>query len=663
MAKPTTRIAALQFAAALAVTAVLGRAAQLQVIEGAEFAKKAGDVRMKHEVLPARRGAIFDRNGTPLAITQQFYHLDVAPNEFTDTAKALRALGAVVGQGPAEIRAVLRKRYSYFHGPYAASLVEPLRGMKGIHLQPEYLRAYPSRDLAALIVGRLAPDTTVSNSGIELALDTVLAGTPGEAEVLKSVSGALYDSPARRIREPKPGSDVYLTLDAELQDIAERGLDAAIEQYGAEGGDVVMLDPRTGEVLALAARQGGSASGGAETAVRPSFFTDTYEPGSTAKLFTAAALLMLHRVTPKDGVPGHGGTYAIPLPNGRVRTIKDEHAKAGLLTLEDAIHYSSNVAMAQFSQRLSPAEQFDMLRAFGFGTPTGVDFPSESPGGLRALKYWTRQESQPSVAMGYEFAVTPIQLASAYGAIANGGILLTPAIVREVRDAAGTPRFRHAPEPVRRVLTPEVAATLREYLKAAVSAGGTGTQASLSTYELVGKTGTATKVVNGRYDNSKNTASFAAIFPKDHPQLVIVTKVDAPTVGRGFGGLIAAPATRQMIEQALAARQVAIDRGPLARGADSAAGDHAEAAAPAAPPSAEPVPRAVVPVPLAPEAPAAAVSVEVPDVAGRSVRSAALALHRRGFRVALFGTGRVTGTSPAAGTSAASGTLVTLRTE
>jgi cell division protein FtsI (penicillin-binding protein 3) len=654
MAKPTVRIAAIQFGFAVGILAVLTRAAQLQIVEAERWEHEAARQRTEKVVLPARRGALYDRNGTPLAITQEFYHIGVAPNELEDVRAAfvllVRNLGVSAPALNREFQA--RKRWIYFHGPFNATQVQPLRQVKGIHLTGEYQRFYPSRDLARPIIGGLAPDRPVGGSGLEGALDSLLTGRAGEAVLLKDITGRRYDSPGRKTRDPVAGNDVTLTIDAELQEIAERGLDDAIAQMRAEGGDVVFLDPNSGELLALASRQ--AAGGGVPSA---STLTDPFEPGSTAKLFTAAALLMRGRVKPADAVSGENGAWNMPVTStGRTRRITDAHAHKGPLTLSRAIQVSSNIAMAKFSSRLRPEEQFETLRDFGFGTPTSAEFPGESRGILAFPDRWQPMYTRASMAMGYEFAVTPVQLAAAYGAIANDGILLAPTLVREVRDPAGNLLYRHQPEPVRRVVPSDIAAQLREFLREAVGAGGTGEMAQLANYSVLGKTGTAIRFQNGHYVRGEYTASFAAIFPADHPQLVVIVKIDNPR-GNYYGGLTAAPVTRTMLQQALASRRVAIDRGRLtARDSVEPEATKPLAAAPAGPP---PV---VVTLPYrAPEISTAA--RPVPDVAGRSIREAALALHRRGFRVNLRGLGRVVRTVPGAGENARPGSAVLVLAE
>ena len=651
MAKPLTRISAVQFGFLLVILGILARAAQLQLVQGDRWAEQAQRQRTERTVLPARRGGLYDRHGIPLAVSQEFYHVGIAPNELTDRRVAGRLIARHLGVPWAALSRDIRagKRWIYYHGPFSASQVQPLRRMAGVHLSRNFQRFYPSRSLARPIIGGLSGDRPGGAAGLELSLDSVLTGEPGEAVLLKDRAGRRYESPSRLVRDPVPGHDVTLTLDAELQEIAERGLDEALRAMRAEGGDVVFLDPTNGELLALASKQAGR-SGFAST--RASTFTDPFEPGSTAKLFTAAALLMHGRVTSSDAVFAEGGRWAMPVnSSGRTRPITDVHRTSGNLTLAGAIQVSSNIGMAKFSLRLSPEEQYEMLRDFGFGTPTGAEFPSESRGRLARPDRWQPMYTRASMAMGYEFGVTPVQLAAAYGAIANDGLLLTPTLVREIRNSAGEVIYRHQPEPVRQVVTPEIAAQLREYLKSAASEGGTGEDAQLANYTLLGKTGTAVRFEGGRYVEGEYTASFAALFPADNPQLVVIVKIDNPQ-GKYYGGLTAAPVTRTMLQQALASRRVAIDRSRLA---DSAS---LQRRAPEAVMTA-PRRRIIVGWPYSgPDSVPAA--RPVPPVDGRSAREAVLTLHRQGLRVALRGVGRVMRTAPRAGEIVKPGTTVTV---
>jgi cell division protein FtsI (penicillin-binding protein 3) len=654
MAKPLVRIAAVQFGFALVVAAILARAVQLQLVQGERWADEAQRQRTERVVLPARRGAIYDRNGVPLAVSQEFYHVGIAPNELTNPRATGQLLSRQLGVSwPVLQRDLRSKRWIYYHGPFTATQVQSFRRVAGIHLSSDFQRFYPSRTLARPIIGGLSPDRPAGAAGLELALDSILTGQTGEAVLLKDRAGRRYDSPARLIRDPVPGNDVILTIDAELQEIAERGLEEALRAMNAEGGDVVFLDPLNGQLLALASRQ---SSARRSAVPRASTFTDPFEPGSTAKLFTAAALLLHRRVDSNDAVFGEGGSWRMATTSsGRVRVISDAHKNTGNLTLARTIQVSSNIGMAKFSSRLSPEEQFEMLRDFGFGTLTGAEFPSESRGRLARPDKWQPMYTRASVAMGYEFGVTPVQLAAAYGAIANDGLLLTPTLVREIRSPSGELLYRHEPEPVRRVITPEIAARLREYLKGAVGEGGTGEEAQLVNYTLLGKTGTAVRFEGGRYIRGEYTASFAALFPADHPQLVVIVKIDNPR-GKYYGGLTAAPVTRTMLQQALASRRVAINRSRLTGRETASPGEPNPVPTPAN------TPRVVLAWPYLP-AEVRVESLAVPDVVGQSVREAAYMLHRRGFRVDLRGLGPVSRTAPPGGAMALPGTPVSVWAE
>ena len=639
MAKLAVRLRAVEVVVGGALVCIAGRAAQLQLLEGRRWAEEARAQRTEHVALPARRGALTDRHGTPLALTQETYHVGVAVNELRDPAKDVPRIARRLRLATADVQRALRRRYAYFAGPYSVIDVQPLRAVRGVHLEPVLNRFYPAPDLARPVIGRVGDDGREA-SGLERALDSLLAGRPGAAVVLKDRAGREYESPARVIAQPVAGADVALTLDAELQEIAQRALDDAIRRMDADGGDVVMMDPATGEVLAVASRRrDGSA--------RPSAFTDTFEHGSVAKIFTAAALLALQRVAPAERVSGEDGKYRL---GGR--TITDEEPLP-VLTLADAIRFSSNIALVKFAARLAPAEQYAMLRDFGFGAFTGIEFPAEATGRLRPPAEWSGL-SAGSLAMGYEVSVTPLQLAVAYAALANDGVLLSPTLIRDVRGPGGDVAYRHRPEPVRRVVRPEVAAALRTLLRGVVE-GGTGAEAALVNFPVAAKTGTARRVVGGRYAPGQYTASFAALFPADRPQLVLVVKIDDPRKGSYFAAQTAAPVTRSMLEQALAARTVALDRARLSTAAPRAV---------AQPLDDDPgVVPYVVSWPFRPDSSPALADVArraVPDVTGRPLREAVRALHRRGFRVALKGWGVAHHTWPAAGDSAAAGATVTL---
>lgn len=636
MAKPVIRLRVIEVALAGALLALVARAGQVQLLQGRRWAAEAQAQRTERVVLQARRGALADRDGTPIALTQETYHVGVAPNELRDPAADAVVIARQVRLPVPRVRDALRGRYAWFGGPYTAREVQALRRVRGVHLEPVLNRFYPAPDFARGVIGRVGADGRGA-SGLERVLDSLLAGRPGSAVVVKDRAGREYTSPARVIAEPVPGHDVTLTLDAELQEIAQRALRDALGRMDADGGDIVMLDPATGEVLAVASRR-------RDGAVHPSAFTEVFEPGSVAKIFAAAALLVGRYARPTERVSGEGGIYRLP-----DRTISDEHPLPSL-TLADAIRVSSNIAMVKFAARLPATAQYGVLRDFGFGAPTGIEFPSESPGRLRPPREWTRL-SGASLAMGYEFSATPLQVAAAYAAIANGGVLLQPTLIREIRDPEGGVIYRHRPAPVRRVVAQGIAEQLRELLREVVT-GGTGAEAALATFQVAAKTGTARRVVEGRYAPGEYTASFAALFPAERPQLVLVVKIDNPRKGSYFAAQTAAPVTRAMLEQALAAREVALDRARLATVAvprPAAAADDGGGVVPY-----------VVAWPYRPDSAAPPGRRTVPDVRGQPLREAVFTLHRRGFRVVVKGWGSVDHTWPPAGESAPAGGTVTL---
>jgi len=654
MARPNARIRVLELLMALGLGVVVLRAAQLQLVRGGRYAEVAANQRTETVVLPAWRGTIFDRNGEALAITQEYYALGIAPKELRDPDSTARLLSRRLDIPVQRVRRDLHsgRGWVFYGGRYTASQINPLRKMRGVYPEPHLLRFRPSAALASAIVGAVDVDGAGA-SGIELSLDTLLAGQPGEAALLRDSRGRRYDSPARRTAEPVSGHNVYLTLDAELQDIAERGLADALEGEDAASGDVVFLDVASGEILALASGRRDGQSTGA------SALTTTFEPGSTAKLFTAAALLEHTDIDSTVKENGENGVYRMPMVEhptspSQYRTITDVHREPGDLNLAGAIQVSSNIVMSKLAQRLTSAQQFSTLRDFGFGAPTGVGFPSESRGVVKPLDEWLPGVSRASVAMGYEFSVTPLQLALAYSAIANEGILLAPALVREIRDPTGETIYRHHPEPVRRAVSDKIAGRLMDFLRGAVSGAGTGGRAQLMNYQLAGKTGTARINENGRYIDA-HVASFAALFPADDPQLAIIVKIDRPARGY-YGGATAAPVTRAMLNEALAAKRVALDRSRLAHR------PNAVASAPRPPPA---EPRDTVigvpwPPPDQPDKPASAV---VPEVIGRPLRTAVRALHAQGFRVSLKGKGNVVfRVWPAEGAKATTGSAVTVWT-
>ena len=638
MAKPVVRLGAVQLAFFAMAAIILLRAAQVQLWSGAGYAEQASAQRTAELPQPAPRGTIYDRNGEVLAESIERFRIDLTPSEF-DTSRTeeqiINLMAKGLGLSWARIRRELRKRYGYLGGPFSSTQVEELRGINGIHLTSEFERSYRGRRLASVLIGGSGEDGR-TGSGIERILDTLLAGTDGRKIVIKDSRGRKYESPARPNLFPVPGHDVYLTLDAGLQEIVEDALYDALQQYDAESGDVVVLEPATGQILALVSRE----VDGTNTS---SAIAAPFEPGSTAKVFAAAALILYERADWADLVWTENGTYVTDH-----RTITDEHEN-GWLTLERVIEQSSNIGIVKLSDRLEPEEQYQMLRDFGLGSRTGIEFPTESPGTLARPSSWSGITGQ-SMAMGYEISVTPLQLAQAYAAIANDGIMMRPTLVREVVAPNGKVVYRHVPEPVRRVVPAWLARELRTALRGVVYEDGTGKSAALEGYEVGGKTGTAWLVGPNGYDRESYTASFTSLFPADDPQIVMVVKLDKPR-GSPYAAVNAVPLTKAVLEQVLAAETRVLDRAELA----DRSGPEGERTVELQ--SDSPVTIAWPPGPPEGEA---ADTCRVPDVTGLSLRRAARELHRIGLKMQPRGTGEVSKTDPAPGSLVTRGTVVTV---
>jgi len=637
--------------ASLALTALLivGRAVQLQGFEGDRWRAEAERQQQTRVPLPARRGAIYDRDGVPLALTRETFAVSIAPRELRDRDDAVRRLVRGLGLTRAEARRATDRARAWVVLPGRFS-VEQRRGLgdvRGVYVERRLDRFYPQGDVGRAVLGGVAADGK-AQGGIEQAMDSLLRGADGFSVLRRDAHGRKEASLSLPAVPPRDGDDVALTIDFDLQEIADAALAEQIRVTHAAGGDLILTDPRTGEILAAVSKRQASRD--------LSAFIEPYEPGSTLKPFFVAGLLAGGRAALTDRVYAEQGSWTTP--EGRV--IQDVHPYAWL-TLRDGLRVSSNIVMAKFSSRLPAPEQYGFLRDFGFGTATGVEYPVESAGRLPRPGRWS-PVTPASLAMGYEVSVTPLQMAMAYGAIANGGVLMEPRLVREVRGADGGPVERRAPRPVRRVVPAQVAAALRDVLVEVV-ADGTATRASLSTFEVAGKTGTSRRTgANGRYVAGEYNSSFVGFFPAHSPQLVIYVKLDRPQ-GDYYGGLTAAPVTRATLQAILAARSPTLDRRALLGSRTkpepaAALATTATADAPAA------EGREGTYVFLDDRAPAAsrvdAGPVPVPALTGLALRDGARRLHALGFHVRVQGGGAVKGTLPGAGAVLARGDTLTL---
>ena len=620
----------------LAALLIVGRAVQLQGFEGERWKGEARRQQQTTAPLPARRGAIYDRDGVPLALTRETFAVSLAPREIRDRGEAVRRLAAVLGMTrPAARRATDPKlRWVVLPGRFSVEQRRGLGEMHGFYVERKLERFYPQGDVGRELLGGVGADGK-AQGGMEQAMDSLLSGADGFSVLRRDARGRKEASVSLPAVQPRDGSDVVLTIDFDLQEIADAALAEQVRATGAAGGDLILTDPRTGEILAAVSKRTGSRD--------LSAFIEPYEPGSIAKPFFVASLLARHRAALTDRVFAENGSWT--MPNGR--TVTDVHAY-DWLTLRDGLRVSSNIVMSKFAERLPVAEQYAYLRDFGFGTPTGVEYPVESGGRLPRPDRWS-PFTPASLAMGYEVSVTPIQMALAYGALANGGVLMEPRLLREVRGADGTSVDRREPRKVRRVIPEEVAHALRDVLVEVV-ADGTATKAQLATFEVAGKTGTSRRTgANGRYEAGAYNSSFVGFFPAQAPQLVIYVKLDRPQ-GDYYGGLTAAPVTRATLQAILAARSPSLDRRALLSMRTNARAPAAARVDAAGEPAVGGHEGTYVfldnrfPAPRRDRTP-----VPVPDLAGLSLRDAARRLHALGFHVRIQGGGSVRATQPAAG--------------
>ena len=662
--KAPNRVAVVHGFFVLFAVALVARAAKVQVVEGKEWVSRGKRQHYRASAAAAPRGEILDASGNTLVESRELTRIAVALPEVRDTALVLRAL-RLARVDAALLHAAIerRRRWIDLPGLYSQSDIASLSKLNGVHLTPVLQRVYAQSSGIRGIVGSLDGQGNPLD-GLELALDTILRGDSGRVSLARDRNGRALDNPDGWTAQPRAGSTVVLTINNTLQEICERELAIAVDSLRADGGDIVVMNPHTGEILALASNRVG------HTSFSNTALTEPFEPGSTLKPFVAASLLEHGRARPNDVVNTHNGKLEL---DGR--TITDMH-KTAQLSLAGVIRFSSNIGIVEFGQRLTTRQKYEMFRDLGFGMPLGIPLPAESPGTLHEPREWSRQTSA-SILMGYEIAVTPLQLVTAYSAIANGGELLEPHLVKEVRALDGTVLYRAEPRAVRRVMSGEVARTIQEMLLAVVQ-DGTATKADLQTFDVAGKSGTARRTSqNSGYTAGNYTASFVGLFPGKDPQYVVLVKLDSPKGKHYTGGDIAAPVTQIVLRAALAARDAALNREDLAASEKIAVGntarevsrdptEHVDAAA--YDPSENLRPREaaegtksyVVDLPASRmSAPIAAAPRAVPDVRGLSVREAVRALHAAGFRVRLS-TGPTAGTSPAAGAISPPGIIVQL---
>jgi len=624
---------------------VVSRAAMVQLWQGSRWEAAAQAQQRETLEVPAPRGSILDRNENPLAASNVTYHVGVAPRELEDkTRSEVLTLLAEQLKLDGKVMTSLRetdRRWVVIPGRYPPQLLEQLRGIPGVYLERELERFYPHRTLARGVLGTVVDGK--GRGGIEGGFEALLAGAPGREVQARDNEGQPIPGQSYLVGSPQPGGEVILTLDRDLQEIGHEALTAAILETGAQGGDLIVSDPKTGEILTLVSIRDGNPTG-------LSAINAPYEPGSTLKPFTVAGILDYGVGSLADSLDGEDGRWLI-----EGRTLTDTHPHENM-TLADALRVSSNIGVAKAAQALTRADHFQLLRDFGFGSPTGIEIPGEAAGTLRKPSDWSRQSSA-SLAIGYEIGVTPIQMVMAYGALANGGKLLEPRLVRELRDADGTTTYLGEPRVVRQVIPSGIAEAVSNVLVKAVE-DGTGTEAQLATFTVAGKSGTSRAYgIQGGYERGEYYSSFVCFFPVEDPQLVVYVKLERPE-GAYYGGATAAPVTRATMEAVLAARQAPIDREALAsltrRRSRNTPLPGIQFASSGFSPS--------LPVRTPRTSNSPETGAVIPDVSGWPPRLAVRRLHAHGFRVLLEGTGPISGTDPVSGTPLTPGDTVRILT-
>ena len=514
------------------------RAAWLQGVRAASFGRLASNQHSEEVTIPAARGTLYDRGGVQLAIGEQATTVYADPRTVTDPRSEAATVAKIMRLDENEVYALLADRTRGFvyvarkaNSALAAKLAR--KGLPGLGFYHEEQRFYPQFNLAAQVLGYAGVDNK-GLAGLELSLNRQLAGRPGRERIVKDASGQAIDTITSRTE--RDGEDVYLTLDHTLQSNAQAVLRDTVRKWHAKSATAIVLDPATGAVRAMAVAPGFDANDYPKVwrvFQRNRAVTDTYEPGSTFKLVTVAGALSDRLVSPttRFTLP-----YSIQVAD---RVVHDAEPRGTeTMTVAQILSHSSNVGAITLAQKLGKQRLVRWIKRFGFGKLTGIDFPGESQGIVLPEERWSGS-SIGNIPIGQGIAVTPIQMASAYAAIANRGLWVRPHLVDHVGDGAPKVPGR------RRIVTQWVARQIMAMLKNVV-AEGTGTLAEVPGYQVAGKTGTAAKPdERGGYSDSRYVASFVGVVPASRPRLVILVSVDEPQ-GAIWGGVVAAPAFSQI---------------------------------------------------------------------------------------------------------------------
>jgi len=658
------RVLLLGFAFVPMFAALLYRAVSLQVVQGAQLRSLARNQSLREITVRGRRGEILDRRGDALAASVEADSIYVDPSSLPDARDAARRIGRAVGVDPKKLEPLLSadrqfawvKRHAT---PQEVAAVKEL-GLPGLGYVKEPRRFYPQRELAAHVLGFSGVDGE-GLEGLERQLDEMLRGKPQVVANLRDARGraALLEGSAST--EALAGATVRLTIDRAIQYQTEKALQAAVTAAEAAAGVSVVLDPTTGEILALAnvpTFNPNNPGRYQHHALRNRAVTDQFEPGSTFKVFTVAAALEERVVGLREPIFCENGRY----PIGR-HAIHD-HGRNAWLDVGRIVQVSSNIGTAKIAEKLGREKLQAYFKAFGFGERPGTQLPGEARG---SLPFPRSDIALATQSFGQGLTATPLQIAAAYAAIANGGTLMRPYLVSEVVDAEGAVLLKQEPQRVGQVVSGKTAKTVIDMMQLVVQKEGTAPRARMDEYLVAGKTGTAQKAdpVTGGYSADKRTASFAGIVPADAPRLVILVIIDEPKTDV-YGGVVAAPAFKEIAQAALAHLGVPPSAGaavaevavpdPSVERRSRLAGAFASAASP--PPAPAPGEGCVQE-----DEDVSGDRTKVPDLHGMTARAVVAALSSVQLEPVLQGSGRAVGQRPSAGASVPPGTQVTGRLE
>ncbi|MBK6695171.1 MAG: PASTA domain-containing protein [Myxococcales bacterium] len=666
------RMGALLGLMGLGLGALVATAFRVQVEDGSAWREVAERQRQRRLHIEPKRGTLLDRNGTTLAVSVE------VPSASIDVVELLRGvekpeaqdellrdasqrLSQILSLPIDDVRTKLnaKRRFAWLKrritGEETAALKalgdvrREKRPLRGIAIEGEGQRYYPGRELAGPLLGFVAPDG-LGKDGLELSLDEDLRGRVEEVNGLRDRSGRLIFSNGSAQPEAFAGHDVQLAIDAGLQRFAEKELDGAFGTYELRSASLVVMEPNSGEILAMASVPGYNPNdyGQSETeARRDRAIADRFEPGSVMKAFTLAGALASGTLKATEQIFCENGNYKL----GPV-VIHDTHQN-GWMTPTQILAKSSNIGTLKIGLSLGEAGLYGTFRKFGFAEPTGVPLPGEAAGVLRPRgRPWFEVETA-NASFGQGVSVTTLQLATAFAALANGGRLLEPILVKKITNARGEVVRDGLPRVRREVVPPGVARTVADMLTAVTEPGGTGVEAAVPGFRVAGKTATAQKIdpLTGKYSNEKYTSSFVGFVPAERPRVVVAVVLDEPIIGH-YGGDLAGPVFRRVAEAALRTLGVHAPA-PSRTLAVSREGDPADQAR-AIFAKARPVEAEVPPVTMTDGA------VRVPDLAGMPAREAVRALTAAGFVPQVEGFGRLIKQTPAGGAPAQKGSPVRL---